>query len=62
MLDYLTIKCSFLQEKERREIGVHRQISFRSFKKYSVDEYANALDRVIFPKYEKYSKKPEKAY
>ena len=43
------------RKTKKEKVGVHKQISFRSFKKYSVDEYEKALDQVIFPNYEKYS-------
>ena len=36
------------------KLGGHKQISFRSFKNYSVDEYEKALGEVTFPNYEKY--------
>ena len=36
------------------KLGGHKQISFRSFKNYSVDEYEKALGKVTFPNYEKY--------
>ena len=39
---------------EKEKVGGHKQISFRSFKNYSVDEYEKALDKVTFPNYEKY--------
>ena len=51
MLDYLNMKWSSKKEK----VGIHKQISFRSFKKYSVKEYEETLGQVIFPNYEKYS-------
>ena len=35
-------------------MGGHKQISFRSFKIYSVDEYEKALGKVTSPNYEKY--------
>ena len=34
---------------------MHKEISFRSFKKYSINEYENILIEVIFLSYEKYS-------
>ena len=46
------IFCTRKTKKEKA--GVHKQISFRSFKKYSVDEYEKALGQVIFLNYEKY--------
>ena len=49
--DHQTIFCT----RKTKKRGIHRQISFRSFKKYSVDEYEKALGQVIFPNYEKYS-------
>ena len=51
--DHQMIFCTRKTKKEK--LGVHKQISFRSFKKYSVDEYEKALGQVIFPSYEKYS-------
>ena len=47
------IFCGRKTNKEK--LGIHKQISFRSFKKYSVEEYEKALGQVIFPNYEKYS-------
>ena len=32
--------------------GVHKHITFRSFKKYTVDAYKDALNKVNFPNYE----------
>ena len=32
--------------------GVHKHITFRSFKKYTVDAYKDALKKVNFPNYE----------
>ena len=43
------------KKNKKKKVGVHEQISFRSFKKYSADWYGKALGRVIFPNYEKYS-------
>ena len=43
------------RKTKKEKVGVRKQISFRSFKKYSVDEYEKALGQVIFPDYEKYS-------
>ena len=37
------------------KLGGHKQISFRSFKNYSVDEYEKALGKVTFPNYAKYN-------
>ena len=34
---------------------MHKQISFRSFKKYSLNEYENIPVEVIFLNYEKYN-------
>ena len=36
-------------------VGTHKQISFRSFENYSVDEHKKALGQGIFPNYKKYS-------
>ena len=41
---------------KREKVGDHKEISFRSFKNYSVDEYEKALGKVTFPNYEKYHK------
>ena len=35
------------------KLGGHKQISFRSFKKYSVDEFETFLGKVIFPNYKR---------
>ena len=51
--DHQMIFCARKTKKEK--VGIHKQISFRSFKKYSVEEYEKALGQVIFPNYEKYS-------
>ena len=50
----------FLREIKKEKVGGHKQISFRSFKNYSVDEYEKVLGKVTFPNYEKYNIK--KAY
>ena len=43
-----------MYEKIKKEkVGGHKQISFRSFKNYSVDKYEKALGKVTFPNYEK---------
>ena len=42
------------QKIKKEKVGGHKQISFKSFKNYSVDEYEKALGEVIFPNYEKY--------
>ena len=39
---------------KRQKVGGHKQISFRSFKSYSVYEYEKALDKATLPNYEKY--------
>ena len=31
----------------REKVGCHKQISFRSFKNYSVDEYEKALGKIF---------------
>ena len=38
----------------KRKSRDHKQISFRYFKNYSVDEYKKALGKVTFPNYERY--------
>ena len=43
------------KKTKKQKVGVHNQISFRSFKKYSVGEYEKALGQVMFTNYEKYS-------
>ena len=56
MLDHPGHQMIFGTRKTKKEkVGVHSQIFFRSFKKYSVDEYEKGLGKVIFPNYEKYS-------
>ena len=50
--DHQMIFCARKVKKEK--IGGHKQISFRSFKNYSVDEYEIALGKVTFLKYESY--------
>ena len=50
--DHQMIFCTRKIKKEK--VGGHKQISFRSFKTYSVDEYEKALGKVTFPNYEKY--------
>ena len=49
-MGYLIIKWFFVIEIK---VGGHKQIWFRSFKNYSVDEYAKVLGKVTFPNYEK---------
>ena len=51
--DHEMIFCTKKIKKEK--VGDHKQILFRSFKTYSVDEYENALGKVTFPNYEKYN-------
>ena len=46
------IFCRRKTKKEKE--GGHKQISFRSFKKYSVDKYKKALGKVTFPNYARY--------
>ena len=53
MLVYLTINLSTVQEKLiKSKQGVHKHKTFRSFKKYTVDAYKDALKKIIFPNYE----------
>ena len=47
------IFCSRKIKKEK--VDGHKEIQFRSFKNYSVDEYEKALGKVTFPNYEKYN-------
>ena len=49
------IFCTKKAKTKQEIVGVHKQISFRSFKKYSIDEYENILVQVIFFNYENYS-------
>ena len=46
MIDYLIFEKHKQKKKtkQKKRVGVHKQIYFRSFKKYSVDEYGKALD------------------
>ena len=39
---------------KKEKVGGHKQISFRSFKNYSIDEYKKALGKVTFSNEEKY--------
>ena len=50
--DRQIIFCTRKIKKEK--VGAHKQISFRSFKTYLVDEYEKDLGKVKFPNYEKY--------
>ena len=45
----------YKKKTKKEKVGIYKQISFRSFKKYSVDEYEKALGQVIFPNDEKCS-------
>ena len=49
--DHQMILCTRKIKKDK--VGAHKQISFRSFKNYSVDKYEKALGKVTFPNYEK---------
>ena len=52
MLLYLTINLSTEQEKLiKSKRGVHKHITFCSFKKYTVDAYKDGLKKVNFPNY-----------
>ena len=44
--DHQILFCSRKIKKEK--VGSHKQISFRSFKSYSIDEYEKALGKVTF--------------
>ena len=44
----------FTRKIEKEKVGGHKQILFRSFKNYLVDEHEKALGKVTFPNYEKY--------
>ena len=56
MLLYLTINVSTVQEKLiKSKQGVFTNITFRSFKKYTVDAYKDTLKKVSFPNYELFS-------
>ena len=46
------ILCTRKIKKDK--VGAHKQISFRSFKNYSVDKYEKVLGKVKFPNYEKF--------
>ena len=50
--DHQMIFCTRKIKKEK--VGGHKQISFRSFKTYSVDEYEKALCKVTFRNNENY--------
>ena len=52
LLDHQMIFCTRNLKKEK--VGRDKQISFRSFKNYSVDEYKKALGKDTSPNYEKY--------
>ena len=39
---------------KKEKVDGHKQILFRSFKDYLVDEYKKALEKVTFPNDEKY--------
>ena len=43
-----------MRKIKKEKVGGHKQISFRSFKTYSVDEYEKALGKATFQNYEKY--------
>ena len=49
--DYQIIFCTRKNKKEK--VGAHKQISFRSFKTYSVDECKKSPGKVTFPNCEK---------
>ena len=49
MLVYLTINLSTVQENKIKTGAVHKHITFRSFKKYTVDAYKDDLKKVNFP-------------
>ena len=49
MLVYLTINLSTVQENKIKTGDVHKHITFRSFKKYTVDAYKDDLKKVNFP-------------
>ena len=46
------IFCTRKAKKEK--VGDHKLILFRSFIKYSADEFEKALGKVMFPNYERY--------
>ena len=50
--DHQMIFCTRKIKKDK--VGGNKQISFRSFKDYSVDKYEKALGKVTFPNFEKY--------
>ena len=54
MIRFIDHQMIFCTRKNRNyKVGEHKQISFRSFKNYSVDKYEKALGKVTFPNYEK---------
>ena len=57
MLAYLNINLSIAQEKTNKikTWGVHKHITFRSFKKYIVDAYKDARKKVNFPNYKPFN-------
>ena len=57
MLVYLNINLSIAQEKTNKikTWGVHKHITFRSFKKYIVDAYKDARKKVNFPNYKPFN-------
>ena len=50
-IDHQMIFCT--RKNKNDKVGWYKQISFRSFKNYSVDKYEKALGKVTFPNYEK---------
>ena len=54
MIRFIDHQMIFCTRKNRNyKVGERKQISFRSFKNYSVDKYEKALGKVTFPNYEK---------
>ena len=53
ILDYLITKIFCTRKNKKEKVGAHKQISFRSFKTYSVDECENSPGKVTFPNCEK---------
>ena len=51
----------YTRKTKKEEVSIHKQIFFRSFKNYSVEEYEKALGQIILLNYEKYSN-TNKAY
>ena len=51
--DHQLIYCT--RKFSRTKVGTHKQITFRSLKKYTAEVYKEALGKVNFPNYENFS-------